>query len=464
MKCLNHILTNANRKSHKKRVDLLSMDKQAKFAGKTLLMLGSNIMSKEVVQYAKAHGAYVIVTDNLPIEKSNAKRYADETASISTMDIDALTLYARDKHVDGVFAGISEFNLLSAMEISTRLGLRFYCNRKQWNQIERKNEFRELCIQFGVPCPKVYFSGIVSALSRENKAGFKYPLVVKPVDCAASVGVSICYDAIELEKAIVIAGRESGSNQIIIEEFIKGNEFTAHYIVCNEKARLSCIDNRFPVAVNTGTVTTIPIARIYPSTYLKEYREFVDERMVSLCESIGLKNAVIFIQGFFNEENGQFAIFEAGLRSAAEAPCRLIERITNQNYVYMLIDSILLGATDYSLEDECPDFGGRCGGIVSFVTKGGRVGSISGLEETVKETDSILFYESRYPEGTVTPSGNTLRQLMIRFGILCNDRVKMMEDVRYINGHVSVLNDLGENMVLKMDPSRIVTEFTGYSR
>ena len=100
------------------------MSKQ-KFTGKTLLVLGSNVGATEIVQYARENGAYTIVADYYPIERSKAKQVADEAALISTADTEALNKLIIEKRVDGVLAGVSESNLLKAMELSQKKGLRF---------------------------------------------------------------------------------------------------------------------------------------------------------------------------------------------------------------------------------------------------------------------------------------------------------------------------------------------------
>ena len=86
------------------------------------------------------------------------------------------------------------------------------------------------------------------------------------------------------------------------------------------------------------------------------------------------------------------------------------------------------------------------------------------MEEAVKNNPDILFYENKYPVGTLTPSGDTLRQLMIRFGLLCESREKMMEDLAYLNQRIAVLDDCGRNMVIKMDPERLLTDFQNHGR
>ena len=92
------------------------------FDGKVFLELGTNVASVDIVQYAKSEGAYVIVTDYLPEEKSEAKKYADETYMISTLDTDLLVELIKAKRVDGVFCGVSEVNLKSVRLLAEKTG------------------------------------------------------------------------------------------------------------------------------------------------------------------------------------------------------------------------------------------------------------------------------------------------------------------------------------------------------
>lgn len=428
-----------------------------KFSGKTFLMLGSNVGAVEMLRYAKENGAYTIAADYYPPERSAAKREADEAVMISTADEEALAQLIEQRHVDGVLAGISEFNLLKAMGLSKRFSLPFYCNMEQWNKIEHKQEFRRLCNENKVPCPKTYFVG--SDLNSADFSSFRYPLVLKPVDASTSKGVFICADETELKEHWQNALGCSETGLIILEEFIKGNEFTAHYTICNGKASLSCVDNRYPVAVHAGNVTTIPGARIYPSTYIDGYIEKVDPYMLALCKDLGIENGVLFVQGIHDPAAGDFRIFEAGLRSAGEAPNRFIEKINGINYFHLLVDCVLLGKGTIDISKDDPYMGGKCCGIVSFVAKHGIVGKIEGLEEAIAATPSVVGYENRYPVGSETPDTDTLRQLMIRFVMICDSREQMCRDVRYLNEHIRVLDDHGEDMVIRMDPERILNEF-----
>lgn len=434
-----------------------AIDKKGKFAGKTLLMLGSNVGAADMVQYARQNGAYTITADYLDPDRSEAKRVADDNVLISTADVEALSQLIVERHIDGVLAGISEFNLLKAMELSEKHDLRFYCDMEQWQKIEHKEQFRRLCIENEVPCPKTFFSG--RQITERELEEILYPVVLKPVDCSASKGIHFCADEEELLRCYEDALSSSESGAVIIEEFVEGDEFTAHYTICNGKAALSCIDNRYPVAVHEGAVTTIPVARIYPSTYLDGYLDRVDRHMVKLCESLKVKNGVLFVQGICNPESGRFWIFEAGLRSAGENPSCLIRQINGIDYMHGLVDYVLLGESTLDQSKENPYMNGKYCGVISFVARHGVVGKIEGLEETVAATPSVIAFENRYPVGSVTPDTDTLRQLMLRFFMVCDSREQMMRDVSYLNEHIQVSNVEGEDMVIKIDPERILTEF-----
>lgn len=93
---------------------------------------------------------------------------------------------------------------------------------------------------------------------------------------------------------------------------------------------------------------------------------------------------------------------------------------------------------------------------MKYVAKGGTVGRIEGLEGTIKCVPSVVKYENRYPVGSVAPDGNTLRQLMLRFIMVCENKEEMVKDIVYLNDHIHVYDTDGKNMVVKITPERIL--------
>ena len=286
-----------------------------------------------------------------------------------------------------------------------------------------------------------------------------YPVVVKPVDSCASVGVTICHNREELEKAIPTALEKSEKKRLIIEEFFEGEEFTAHYTIANGAVSLSCVDNRVPVAIHEGNVTTIPVARVYPSTLINEYIAQVNDKVMDLCRSLNLVAGVLFVQGLYNRQRNEFSIFEGGLRCAGEAPYRIIEKVNGVSFMDNLVDYALLGrVTDFDMSLEDPYLKGKSCCVTSFVSKGGTVGKIVGYDEIRNRVPSIVDSECRYHEGSVTPNGNTLRQIVLRFVLVCDTKEQMIRDVESINNSVQVLDDQGKDLCYRFDVKRFVKQ------
>lgn len=429
---------------------LRQKNKMKKFEGKKLLLLGSNVGTLDLIRYAKEHGAITIVADYLPKNKSFGKQAADKDVMISTGDFESLKKYIQEEHVDGVFAGISEFNLLSAMKLCEHFNFPFYCTKEQWDCIEDKEMFRHLCQTHHVPCPKTYFTG--SELPEKVLSTICYPIIVKPVDASSSMGITICKSKDALIAAIPEAKSHSEKGRFIIEEYFEGEEFTAHYTIANGEITLSCVDNRVPVAIHKGDVTTIPLARLYPSTFTNLYISQVDKHVKKLCKSLRINTGVLFVQGLYNKQHNRFCIFEAGLRCAGEAPYRIIEKVNGINFMNNFVDYALLGRVEgFDNSKDDPYLNNKICCVVSFVAKGGKVGKITNFEDAVKRVPSIIDSECRYHEGDIVPDGNTLRQIMLRFVLICSNREQLIKDVEFINSTVKVIDEKGHDMCYTFD-------------
>lgn len=96
--------------------------------GKRLLVLGGTSATLDLVKNAKEMGVYTIVADYL--EGGVAKEIADETALVSTTDLDELEALIKERRVDGAFCGPSEFNLRNLIRLCEKTGLPCYTDRK----------------------------------------------------------------------------------------------------------------------------------------------------------------------------------------------------------------------------------------------------------------------------------------------------------------------------------------------
>lgn len=412
-----------------------------KFDGKKLLVLGTSVGSVEIVEYAKSEGAYVIVTDYLPVEKSEAKRYADETALISTLDVEALYEFAKEKKIDGVFCGVSERNLLSVNELANRLNLPCYFNMEQWNLLGNKQQFKNLCKSFNVPIAKEYT--LDESFKKEDLSKIKYPVIVKPVDRSAAIGIHICNNERELIDGYKDAISKSFCKKALVEQYLKGLEFSAYYTFIDGECRTSIIFDKHLASDNPKYIP-LPEAYVFPSQIQERYLKEFDENVKAMLKSLGLKNGVACIQGAI--DGNDVGVFEAGLRMGGTALYRFIEHINGNNFLKMLTNYAITGEMEGDISLEDANLKGKCGCILSLLNKGGTIGKIIGVQEAGK-LKGVIKTVVRYSEGQEIIADGTLRQSHIRFFLVCNSKKELQDLIVKIKELVHVKDAEGNEMI-----------------
>ena len=413
-----------------------------KFEGKKLLVLGGkSVGSVELVKYAKECGAYVIVTDYLPAKNSPAKVFADQSEMISTTDISALVNFARQEKIDGVFCGVSEINLRSVRAVATELKLPCYFTEEQWELCQNKLSFKELCIKNDVPVAREY---VVAGMDDEELDSLDYPVIVKPVDQGAAIGITICHNKEELKKGYALAVEKSYSKRAVVEQYIVGEEFSAAYTIINGEYRLSTIGTKYLDRSQKGMLP-LPNAYVYPSKMIDIYNEKINQSVINMFKSIGLENGTVFVQGVTDGKN--IALFEAGLRMGGTALFRFVHRINKINILHLLVNYALTGNMDGNVELEDATLKGKKCCLLSLLNGGGKIGKICGVEQA-SEVEGVVETIVRYKEGETVPKSGTLHQSHIRFFVVRDSYEQLKESIEKIQAVVRVYDENGQDMLL----------------
>jgi carbamoylphosphate synthase large subunit len=426
------------------------IDLARKFKGKKLLLLGTNSGTCDMVRYAKSQGAYVIVTDNSPPQKSPAKLIADEAWQISTDDVDTLEKLSIKNKINGIFAGVSEFNLEKALTLTERLGLPFYCSREQWETCSNKRSFKQLCRDNDVPVSREYI--IDDNNKEQDLKKIHYPVIVKPVDSSSGIGIGICASEDELLMSYTKAVALSKTHQAVVEEFIKGDEFSAGYTITDSQFSLSYVLDRY-LDPEYGESIPLPQANILPSVYIDKYLAELNNRVIKMFQSIGLTNGFIFVQGRINNEG--FRFFEANYRLPASLFYRFASKINGINSMEMMVNNALTGKMDgCDLTLDNPRYSKYCC-VLSLISKGGLVGKIIGLEE-IRKKPGLIAVDNKYNVGDFVEKSGTLRQIQSRLYLMEDTLPELRNSIKLIQDTVKVLDDKGNNMLMPpFDTDRI---------
>lgn len=402
-------------------------------------MLGTSMISCEMIKYAKSKGVYTIVTDPRTPKESIAKQISDEYWMINTGDIDTLEKKCREEGVTAVICGISEFCLEVCMELCKRLGFPCYCTPEAWRYSRDKEAFKTLCKKLGAPVATDYY--LTDALTDEELDKVVLPVVVKPVDMSGNRGVSYCHTRQELIDAYKYARSISKSSKIIVERMLHGEEWYSSYAFSNGEVRLLALNAMYsqpgePKFCYTVTTTV--------SNHVEQYIKEINPHIEKVLKEVGCKEGLAWVQAMLDED-GHFYIIEMGYRLDGDQMFMPYRQMLNYDIVHELVDMAL--GKKSSINDLPPSQTHafkQCGcGLELWTNKEGILSEIRGLY--IMGNTPGVFVECLHQIG----------DKIIKYRPLCNisfttDTIdEMCKLIDKVNREVAFINENGEDVIIK---------------
>lgn len=416
------------------------------FEDKKLLLLGGKPSgSTDIVAYAKAMGAYVIVTDYLEQNESPAKRLADESWTISTDDVDTLVRLAIENGVDAVATGVHEFNISKTIELAQRLKLPFYATRDQWNLCANKDSFKRLCMDFDIPVTMAYSDFDIN--NYENYNDLVFPVIIKPVDSSGGKGIFICFNADELEKSYEKALIFSKTKQVLIEKYISAQEVAIYYTAQDGEIMLSMMADREVRHFRKGLMP-LPVSFSFPSRYLDLYMSTMDQQVQLMFKSIGIRNGTFLIQSFC--DGNSFTFYEMGLRIGGALQYKIMHKMNGLNPMEMIVNYSMSGKMyDRPLKDLINPKYVTKAAILNFSVGVGEIGEIIGLDEvkSLEGVFDVLIIDRESPIIQEEDLG-TLKQIVLRIYIMADTDEQLQALSNKIHDMITIYATNEQNMRL----------------
>lgn len=400
---------------------------------KKILILGATHNEGLIVERARKKGIYTIVTDNHEDWSfSPAKYIADEAWNISWSDVESLYNKCLLYNINGVIAGFSEFRVENMIKLCGKLSLPCYLTLEQLAVTRNKISFKRLCKQYNITVVPEYTIG-------DN---VKYPVIIKPVDRAGSIGVNVAYNDEELMTFYQNALLLSPSRQAIIEDFIEdGIKFDVYYLIQYGK----------PILIGTsdtimygGKCKILQKAWTFPSVYENLFLCEYDCRVKRMLDGLGIQNGYATLSAFYVKNS--LCFFEAGFRLSGELSFNYYQAITGINYLDFMIDCAL-GQNVIRMKQLPIDRGYSI--ILNFFGKDGTVGYISDIDK-ILAIDCVISFRLYIKEGTVIKNDSS--SILKKIGmctIYSTDRTRIDNIVQYVNDLFVVQNINGESLVYK---------------
>lgn len=419
-----------------------------KLQGKRLLLLGSNFWKDDIKQYAKENGIYLIFAGLYP---GALDEIADEYYRIDTTDPSVMIPFIKEHNIDGVFMGGSELIISKSCDYINQLGYPCYCTKHQWDLLQDKKAFKDLCKKYKVPTVPEY--GIDDKLSEKD-----FPVIVKPVDGCGSRGITVCRTQDEYEKAKEKALEDSPSKQILIEKYIDNGGVTnlVKYVAIDGKYYLEAMGDRY--VLNKGLITA---NSFYPSKYIDLWMKENDKYLCNMLrEGVGLKNGVVAIQTLPDGDN--LYAYECCFRLTGGVTYKMTEATSGNNSLKMMLRHVLTGKMCESEEIKLidPYFKGMFCSSTAIPLREGTIASIEGVE-TILKMRSVINFLPYYEVGKTIMKKhlNTLDQLYARIMVLGNDKKDVFRALNEIRNTLKIKDTEGGDMIIWDTFDKIYDDF-----
>ena len=226
---------------------------------------------------------------------SACKGIADYFHPISILEKEEILEVCKEIKIDGVTSN-DDYAIPTVAYVAQNMGLTGN-NYEDMLMASNKFTMRQALYQNGVNSPR-----FTLASESVDLTNFKYPLIVKPVDRALSIGVIKVEREEDLQEAVQKAINLSHCKEAIIEEFISGLDIEAsvdavsyngkHYITAIGDIEFAKTEDLF-----------LLLGKHYPSHFSPEILNRVKTETLKALKAINFKNGV---------SNTQFKITETG--------------------------------------------------------------------------------------------------------------------------------------------------------
>lgn len=386
---------------------------ETELKGKKLLILGGTRDEISLVLRAQELGIYVVVTDFFTDRTiSPAKNIANEAWDYSWMDVDLIASKCKEHEIDGITAGYSEIKVDYLIRICKKLGLPCYATEKQLEITRDKKKFKDECRKCGVPTVKEFDS---------PEAVDEYPVIVKPVDRAGSIGISVANNQEELMKAYTYAKGTSLGGEVIIEKYMDATKVDVYYAVEDGVATpiTTCDTIMSP---KNGRERVVQNAWLYPHREKQKLLETQDANLKRMISDMGIQYGCIFFSGFLDDQ-GDYSFFECGFRLEGGFQYEYSFRCGYMNFLDIFIVHALTGSTKVVSHNPVSDDDLKmC--TVNLYAKKGILAGISGFSEV-----------SAWPECT-------LSHISGKIGEVCEDDKAILAKI----GMFSIADDSSEKI------------------
>ncbi|WP_461638894.1 ATP-grasp domain-containing protein [Labilibaculum euxinus] len=345
---------------------------------KTVLIVGGGFGQIPAIKKALDLNLKVVVVDKNP--EAPGMKLAHYSYPVDIIDIDGVLEIAKMHSIDGVLTMQTDLPIPTIGAINDELNLNGVSYATAIS-CSHKMETRKLLKQQNVSQPDfVVVKSVEEAYLAAQK--INYPVIIKAVDSSGSRGVT----KVTSENGIFIAFEEAlkytRQKEVLVEEFIDGNELGAQAFSVGGK----CVK----VLLHNDTIANgefmVPTGHSFPISLSTEEKNHAEKAIVECVEALGIKEGPSNID-LIIDTNGKAKIIEVGARIGATCLPELVYHYSGIDWVEITILNALNCSFDILQKKEQP-----CAAVILESNEDGILTEIE-ISESVTSDEDLLELE-----------------------------------------------------------------------
>ncbi|WP_300971789.1 ATP-grasp domain-containing protein [Thiocapsa sp.] len=293
-----------------------------------ILVLGGGPDQAALIRKLQATGHEVIFADYYerpPAVETGARHFC-----VSTLDEGAILDLAKVERVGKVLTSGTDPALVTGARVSAVLGLGFPVSPDIVDLVTHKGEMKRRLRDLGIPtaAPMVWHTQAGAALPT-----VVFPAVVKPCDCAGSLGVERVDNEEELRSALGRAREWSRTGQALVEAFVEGRELSIDAFVDQGIAQVLMITE----SEKLPELRQFPIVRSWhPALDSDSLIAEVQKIVQAIVDGFGIGVGPLLVQLIQSAQG--LSVLEFGVRIAGGGKYAFVERVTGFDLLQAYVD------------------------------------------------------------------------------------------------------------------------------
>ena len=254
---------------------------------KRVMIVGASAWQVPMIKKAKELGYYVGVVDYNP--DAVGIPFADEYFNASTIDPEGVYEASKVFKADGITTVATDMPMRAIAYTCEKLGLTGIDMATAVRTTD-KAQMIEAFEEHNVPHPWFYVIKDRNIDDIQDKLTF--PCISKPTDNAASRGVITVNSIDELENAIKYSSSNGRSGDVIIEQFLIGEEISVEAFAVKGEVFVIAITDK----ITTGSPHFVEIGHNQPSKFTGKMRNQIVDVTGKAMKAVGIQNGPAHVE------------------------------------------------------------------------------------------------------------------------------------------------------------------------